>query len=181
VYQTAPSWSPDGEWIVFAERSDLKWRLVRVRVGTEERVELRADGISNAAPQWSPTNNWITWETQDGVVLVSPDGTRQQDLAPDRWHAHTWARDGSEVFGIRETADRRLVLEAFEVRPGGGRRPIADLGPSPPANAPVRGLSLSPDGKTVVTSLLRQRGDLWILRGLPQIQSLWSQLLRRSP
>jgi Tol biopolymer transport system component len=183
VYQTAPSWSADGLWIVFAERSDRTWRLVKVRVGTDERVELRSNGVSSAAPQWSPANDWITWETETGVVLVSPDGTRQQDLTSEGgWHAHTWARDGSAVFGIRETDDRRLVLEAVAVRQGGRTRVIADLGPSPPANAPVRGLSVSPDGQTVVTSLLRQRGDLWLLKGLqPQERPFWSRLFRQFP
>jgi serine/threonine protein kinase len=177
VFQTAPTWSPDGQWIAFAEWSAGLWRLVKVRVGSETRVELRADGVPNATPQWSPLGEWITWETADGFMLVSPDGTRQQLLSDDRWHAHAWARDGSEVYGIRETEDLHLSLVAVSARTAGRTRVLADLGPSPPANNPVKGLSVSRDGRTLVTSLLRLRGDLWVLTGLQWKTKTWWEAL----
>ena len=164
--QGPPSWSPDSQWIVLSEWKDNKWRLVKVRVGTDERLELRADGVPNATPKWSPAGDWITWETADGFMLVSADGTRQQLLSNDQWHTHTWSRDGSEIFGIRETDDYRLSLAALEARPKGQTRVLADLGAAPPANNPVRGLSLNADGRSAVTSLLRLRGDLWLVKGL---------------
>ncbi len=99
-------------------------------------------------------------------MLVSADGTRQQLLSNDQWHTHTWSRDGAEIFGIRETDDYRLSLAALEVRPKGRTRVLADLGAAPPANNPVRGLSLNADGRSAVTSLLRLRGDLWLVKGL---------------
>jgi dipeptidyl aminopeptidase/acylaminoacyl peptidase len=182
TFQSAPSWSPDGQWIAFAEWDDPHWRLVKVRVGSQERVELRKDGIPNATPHWSPKDDWITWETTQGLMLVSPDGTRQQQLPPAQWHAHTWSGNAAEILGIRESDDRRLSLVALELRPNGRTRVLADLGASPPVNIPVRGLSLSPDGQAVVTSLLRQRGDLWLLKGLqPQERPFWSRLFRQSP
>ncbi len=164
--QGAPTWSPDSQWIALSEWKDNKWRLVKVRVGTDERLELRADGVPNATPKWSPAGDWITWETADGFMLVSADGTRQQLLSNDQWHTHTWSRDGSEIFGIRETDDYRLSLAALEARPKGQTRVLADLGAAPPANNPVRGLSLNADGRSAVTSLLRLRGDLWLVKGL---------------
>ena len=117
--QGPPTWSPDSQWIALSEWKDNKWRLVKVRVGTDERLELRADGVPNATPKWSPAGDWITWETADGFMLVSADGTRQQLLSNDQWHTHTWSRDGSEIFGIRETDDYRLSLAALEARPNG--------------------------------------------------------------
>jgi hypothetical protein len=59
---------------------------------------------------------------------------------------------------------------------GGSVRVLADLGPSPPANNPVRGLSVSTDGRRLVTSLLRMRGDLWVLKGVK-----WQQARRWLP
>jgi hypothetical protein len=42
----------------------------------------------------------------------------------------------------------------------------ADLGPSPPVNNPLRGFGVAADGRSIVTSVVRPRGDLWLLEGL---------------
>jgi eukaryotic-like serine/threonine-protein kinase len=159
-YQSAPTWSPDGEWIAYADWTDREWRLAKVRVGSDRPIILRSDGIPNATPAWSPTGDWITWETQDGLLLVSPDGTGQRLFSDEYWLAHTWSRDGTRIFAIRETEDLRLTLVSLD-RHSGRLRVIADLGPSPPVNNPVKGLTVSADGERFVTSIVSLRGDLW--------------------
>ena len=123
---------------------------------------LRTDGITNAAPSWSPRNDWITWETDRGFELVSPDGKNERQLSDDQWLAHAWSRDGSEILGIRETEQLRLSLVAVHAATG-QTRTIADLGPSPPVNNPVRGLAVNPSTRTIATSIVRLRGDIWLL------------------
>jgi eukaryotic-like serine/threonine-protein kinase len=163
--QGAPTWSPDGEWIAFAEWKDGHWELVKVRVGSGEGpVVLRTNGVPNATPHWSPKNDWITWETEQGFVLVSPDGKAERVIPADQWLVHTWSRDGSQVLGITETDDLRLSLVAVDVRTE-RTKVLADLGPSLPANNQVKGLSLSGDGR-ITTSIVRLRGDLYMLDGL---------------
>jgi eukaryotic-like serine/threonine-protein kinase len=162
-YQSAPSWSPDGQWVAYTEWTDRRWSLAKVRVGSsEDPVVLRTDGTPNATPSWSPKGDWITWETEQGFVLVSADGKQERLLSDDHWIAHAWSKDGSRIFGIRETEQLRLALVAVDPRTG-TQRVIGDLGASAPVNNPVKGLSVSADGLTVVTSLVRLRGDLWTI------------------
>jgi Tol biopolymer transport system component len=169
-YQSAPTWSPDGQWIAYTEWKSQQAVLAKVRVGSGTApVVLRTDGVPEAAPHWSPADNWITWETDKGLKLVSPDGvterTVQADRPGDRWLFHEWSSHGSRLVGIKETDDLQLVI--VEVDPAnGGQRILSHLGASPPANSPVKGFSLSPDGRTAVVATVRLRGDLWIMEGL---------------
>jgi Tol biopolymer transport system component len=182
-FQSAPTWSPDGQWIAYTQWRGQESMLVKVRVGSNAGPEvLRTDGVPNAAPQWSPRNDWITWETGNGIVLVSPDGKAERTLpggvSDDRWLFHAWSRDGSRLVGITETDDHRLSLVDVDAR-SGSRRALADLGVPPPVNNPVKGLSVSPDGRSVVISTVRLRGDLWLLDGLRVKRGLWGFLLSK--
>jgi hypothetical protein len=85
---------------VFSEWKDRQWMLVKVSVGTQERVVLRQNGVPNATPAWSPVRGpgaWITWESRDGLVLVSPDGSEQRPLYSGQFLVHTWSADGHKL------------------------------------------------------------------------------------
>jgi hypothetical protein len=100
-------------------------------------------------------------------------------LSDDHWLTHTWSKDGSRIFGIRETEQMRLSLVSLDARTGEGRV-VADFGPSPPVNNPVKGLSMSADGRTVVTSIVRLRGGLWRIGDISAARSPsgWLSLFR---
>ncbi|HEX3304452.1 MAG TPA: protein kinase [Thermomicrobiales bacterium] len=169
-YQSAPTWSPDGQWIAYTEWKSRQWVLAKIRVGSgAEPIVLRSDGVPGAAPHWSPLGDWITWETERGLILVSPDGTTERTLqgdhATDRWLFHEWAARGTRLAGIKESENLQLVI--VEVDPATGREKVlAHLGPSPPVNNPVKGFSLSADGRTAVIATVHLRGDLWVMDGV---------------
>jgi len=58
---------------------------------TGAAIVLRTDGVPNATPHWSPKGDWITWETDQGFMLVSPDGKE------DRVLSHDQARTGPSI------------------------------------------------------------------------------------
>jgi Tol biopolymer transport system component len=165
-FQSAPTWSPDGEWIAYTDWKNDQWLLAKVRVGSGEGpVVLRRDGVPNAMPQWSPKGDWITWETAAGFSVVSPDGAAGRVLTDNQWLVHAWAPDGTAIVGVRENDDLHLEIVALEVRTGAARV-RGDLGPSPPVNNPLRGFGVTRDGRSILTSVVRPRGDLWLLEGL---------------
>ena len=165
-YQSAPTWSPDGLWIAYSEWKDNQWMLAKVRVGSGEGpIVLRRNGVPNAMPHWSPRGDWITWETSGGFTVVSPDGATERVLTDEQWLVHAWSADGARILGIRETDELRLSVVGLDVQ-SGTMRVRADLGPSPPVNNPLRGFAVAADGRSIVTSVVRPRGDLWLLEGL---------------
>jgi hypothetical protein len=143
---------------------------------------LRTNGLPNASPHWSPGNDWITWETQQGLLLVSPDGKREQLLTGESLIAHAWSKDGSAIFGLKYTDDQRLKLVSFNPRQiGHPGRELADLGPAIPVNNQVRGLTASADARTIATSVInRLNGDLYLLEGVHQSKPgpRWRELFR---
>ena len=97
--------------------------------------------------------------------MVSPDGSAERVLTDQQWLVHAWSTDGTRVLGVFETAELRLAIVGLDVRAGTSRI-LADLGPSPPVNNPLRGFGVAPDGRSIITSIVRPRGDLWLLDGL---------------
>lgn len=173
VFEDHPTWSPDGEWMAFIayrDRSNLAFfpSLMKTRVGIDAPpVGIAETVIAAAGMKWSPTGEWILCETAEGMTLVSPDGSIKRLLVEDSWYTFDWSKDGKAIYAIR--SDEGLRIAVIKVDVGTGKESIiADLGVAPPTNHPFQGLSVSPDGKSLATSVVRLRGDLWLLEGWPE-------------
>jgi Tol biopolymer transport system component len=182
--ETAPSWSPDGQWISFLSTEGATSALMRSRVGATDspQIVLRGTGddstIASCIPQWSPTGDWIAFASDSGIAVVNPAGTQRRTLSSPKPVALTWSADGSVIYAISVGSDRRASVTSVNVRMGTSKT-IRTFDPgiaflSPPSFG-IRA-SLAPNGSSILTTLFRTRSDLWILEGFDPPRSFFHTL-----
>jgi serine/threonine protein kinase len=182
VHQDAPTWSPDGIWIVYVEGiPGGDWKLVKIRARRGEPSQPLSDRVVPLSrPAWSPNAQWILFDSLDGLAIVSPDGGTRRILSEDVWFAYAWSDDSKFVFGLRESYEVRghYLLARLEVSTAGPAREhvvAADLGSIPPAIQPIRGLSSMGNGE-FLTSIARPRSGIFVLDGVGVSSTWWDRV-----
>jgi serine/threonine protein kinase/WD40 repeat protein len=176
-------WSPDGKWIAFNYAKPTWGGLVKVRVGDAgDPVRLRPGMCGIVAPAWSPDGNWIACgrgQGPSGLELVPAAGGEPKPLGDQFEKVAVWSRDSDHLYVIRTTGAVRELGE-LSWRSGQFRR-IVEI----PTDFVIGitmswtgRLSLSNDGKSIVTTVERDAGDIWILDGLRPPRSWWQRILR---
>jgi Tol biopolymer transport system component len=170
AFQRGPTWSPDGNWIAYySVNNGIYGVVMKARVNGEgEPVVVRSEGYY---PRWSPNGDWIL-SRGSGLFLTSPDRNVDRKISDRTYMLHGWSKDGSLVYGIRGTDNRHLVLES--INPDTLQvKLITDFGPVPASmrfgelygTTAFRGFSMSPGGKSFLTSVFRSTSDIWMLEG----------------
>jgi serine/threonine protein kinase len=159
------TWSPDGREIASVDESGGSLALVRRRVGSSDKPVPVPGATPYGAmvPQWSPGGDWIAYRSGDTLAVISPDGQRQRDLPMRRPTAVAWSRDSATLFAIGVSATP--ALQAIDVATGMSRT-LRQFDENAAPDAPVtpgQRLSLAPDGRSLLTSVLRHRSDIWML------------------
>jgi Tol biopolymer transport system component len=182
LFQDAPAWSPDSEWIAFtqAERGIRGQQVLRkLRVGTSESVSL----IDNVAPfsqvEWTSDGRWIIYEATNGLMRVAADGGAPTVIADDTVFAFTVAADGRSLYALTESETfGHFALIQIDIMSGDVKVLNPDLGSVPVANQPIRGLSFA-KGQGFLTSLASARSDIWLLEGFQQPRGWFGRLVDR--
>jgi eukaryotic-like serine/threonine-protein kinase len=168
--QRAPTWSPDGNSVAYCSIRNGWSVLMRARVGALEQPVVLAEN-AGTYPRWSPRGDWIASSAETaGLTMVSADGRQRKNLGSGQWLVHGWSNDGSDLFGVRMSSNRRLELVQLDPRTG-AERVNADLGQATAGYSygmilgalPLRGFAMAPDGKSFLTSVIRPTSDLWIM------------------
>jgi eukaryotic-like serine/threonine-protein kinase len=178
----AAEWSPDDAWVAFNYARPFFSGLVKVRVGAgEPEVRLRQGICGPVAPAWSPDGAWIACgRPPKGLDLVPANGGPPRFLGEQYEPLAAWSRDPDRLYVIRASEGRRELGEL--TWRSGAFRPISPI----PADFEINNavswagrLSLSHDGKSLVTAVSRATGDIWILDGLRPPRTWWKRLLGR--
>ena len=169
------SWSPDGKWMAV-----LTTALTKARVGSGEKPIVLADQGCGFLPSWSPDGSRILCSANGVLYTISAEGGPPEFLNKEYEPIAVWSRDMRYIYAIRN-ADNKRQLGRLEWKKG-VFQPIVDVPKEWRFNTPSFGavrLSLSPDGKSLATTVTRSTGDIWILEGLQPSPTLWQRLWRK--
>jgi dipeptidyl aminopeptidase/acylaminoacyl peptidase len=163
------SWSPDAKQIAYTNRDGI-W-VVNVADGASRRLTNAAPGggdprqATDRSPLWSPTGRWILFQSgrrgAGSVLVVSEDGNTTSFLTPpsEEASAASWSPDGNKIVYVsrkKEYFSGRLYLSNFDKQSGQttGEPVVLYTAPIDRGGGwSIRGVSWSPDGKTLTTVL----------------------------
>jgi Tol biopolymer transport system component len=176
-FENGLSWAPDSGSFACNIYVDGLSRLAIISVGSGKAPEFVSTPVRmGTAPSWSADGRWIAYgnSQEECIILIAPDGkdTRRYSspVPPEsQGFVLTWSRDNLSLYiasslGTGRTEGR---LDALDITTGESRK-IGDFGPDinfcSYFNFCLFG-SLSPDGKSLVTTCRVPTSDLWILDG----------------
>jgi serine/threonine protein kinase len=175
------SWSPDGRWIAFDWIPDLSGgsRLAIIRVGSGEPMTL-ADEACAFSPEWSTDSSRILCSKGGVLYTISAmEGASPEFLGKEYEPLAAWSREMHFIYAIRDANGKRQ-LGKLDWK-SGTFQPLTEIPGDWIINTPLAGavrLSLSPDGKSLATTIAKRIGDIWILEGFQPPLTLWQRLLR---
>jgi Tol biopolymer transport system component len=130
-----PSWSPDGERIVFQRdfipaRGEVDYDILTMRSdGTGERNLTNSPGVIDRQPDWSPNGRKIAFarapdvDSNHDIYTISPDGSNLRQLTSDALDNEfpDWSPDGRRIaFNSNRDDPDEANFEVYTMRAGGG-------------------------------------------------------------
>jgi Tol biopolymer transport system component/DNA-binding winged helix-turn-helix (wHTH) protein len=172
-FGSQPSWSPDSSRIVFqsdglsdisttsaAAPSSTIW-TVSAQGGDAHQLTKPGNPLGgHGSPVWAPNGRSIAFVantiSSSSLWKMTATGTDLKRLTSEdrEFYDPVYAPDGKFLLAV--SGGVWQIPLSIDGEPSGEPEPIAN-----PAMAQVRHLSFSADGKRVVSSVVRQKGNLW--------------------
>ena len=168
--QRGGSWSPDGNWIAYYGVREGRAALMKMRVGGNSPPEFLTYMAAQQPVRWSPRTDWILFSDGEALRVIRPDGSDNRLISQHRWETYGWSKDGS-VYGVFRNDNRHEILGTIDLRTS-REKLVADLGGVSPAfdlaasmnQIAYRGFSMNPDGKSFLTSTMRSKTQIYMMR-----------------
>src|ERR1700730_10949312 len=170
----SPTWSPDGQWIVFGygaifnDREKKPSQLIMIRADGSEERELTSGPLNSGFPSWSPDGKRIVyrvWTKEErSLQILNLDDGKSTKLTSGNDNFPVWSPLGDRIGFTRDTGGENSY-EIFTIRPDG--TDLKQLTHSPGNDAHC---AWSPDAKYIgfSSSRLGFRDETPLYDGSPQ-------------
>jgi len=182
--ESGMSWSPDGQWIAYAQFPPPAIAKIRADSGAtpEILVQLTPPDLPlfNQEVEWSPAGDSIAYATRQGISLVSPETRTIRLLTARQFAVFGFSKDGRRMFGIEPAITGKGVQsQLYQIDVATGADKLLGTVDLPGSVTGLAGFSMHPDGTRFLTSVVHGAFDIWMLDGLNPPRSRLDRLLRR--
>jgi Tol biopolymer transport system component len=148
----SPTWSRDGKWIYFESKRTGRYEVWKVSAGGGEPTQVTRNG--GRMPFESPDAKFVYYEDWSGSFRKIPGSGGEESQVLPSVVAHDFSVVNEGIYFIPEPGvDRKFSIQFLSFA-NGKVKTVASM-----SGRPAEGLSVSPDGRSLLFSRMDEAGS----------------------